>query len=82
MLMPYQEEPQSARLRPNIDEDELAFWKERLSAIPDLRWAKVMRLRRAIHTNGYDEATSIDKMLQRIDQDLAMLCRESDSEFG
>ncbi len=81
MLMPYQEEPESARLRQNIDEDELAFWKERLSAIPDLRWAKVMRLRRAIHTNGYDESTSIDKMLRRIDQDLAMLCRDSESEF-
>ncbi len=74
MLMPYQEEPESAQVRPNIDEDELAFWKERLNAIPDLRWAKVMRLRRAIHTNGYDESTSIDKMLRRIDQDLEMLC--------
>jgi hypothetical protein len=80
MLMPYQEEPQGARLRQNIDEDELAFWKERLSAIPDLRWAKVMRLRRAIHTNGYDESTSIDKMLRCIDQDLSMLCRDSEIE--
>ncbi|GJM23666.1 MAG: hypothetical protein DHS20C16_00810 [Phycisphaerae bacterium] len=81
MLMPYQEEPEGAKLRQNIDEDELAFWKDRLSAIPDLRWAKVMRLRRAIHTNGYDESTSIDKMLRRIDQDLSVLCSESDSDF-
>ena len=81
MLMPYQEEPEDAKMRQNIDEDELAFWKERLSAIPDLRWAKVMRLRRAIHTNGYDESTSIDKMLRRIDQDLAMLCWDSEPGF-
>lgn len=56
-----------------IDEDELAFWKERIHAVPDLRWAKVMRLRRAIHTNGYDESASIDKMLLRVDQDLSVL---------
>lgn len=73
MLMPYQDGPDAKNPRNIIDEDELAFWKERIHAVPDLRWAKVMRLRRAIHTNGYDESASIDKMLVRVDQDLSVL---------
>ena len=82
MLMPYQDGPDAEKSHRIIDEDELAFWKERLSTIPDLRWAKVMRLRRAIHTGGYDESMSINKMLLRVDQDLAILCRrpETDSD--
>lgn len=78
MLMPYQDGPDAKNPHNIIDEDELAFWKERVHAVPDLRWAKVMRLRRAIHTNGYDESASIDKMLVRVDQDLSVL---SGNEF-
>ncbi|NOX58741.1 MAG: hypothetical protein GXP29_07785 [Planctomycetes bacterium] len=79
MLMAYKDGLDAENPKHHIDEDELALWKERLDVIPDLRWAKVMRLRRAIHTDSYDESTSIDKMLSRVDQDLSMLGRRSET---
>jgi hypothetical protein len=60
---------------PHLSDRELAQWKTRLADIPDLRLAKIMRLRRAIAANSYDEEMALERMLENIQNELGVLCR-------
>jgi len=61
--------------RTSRDSEDLARWKEHLDELPDLRLAKVMRLRRALASGSYDEEQALNRMLGRIENDLGVLCR-------
>ncbi|HRX84885.1 MAG TPA: hypothetical protein P5572_07700 [Phycisphaerae bacterium] len=54
---------------------ELAHWRERVAAIPDVRMHRVLRVRRAIHDRGY-EATRIDRVVEALGADLDLLCAQ------
>ena len=54
----------------------LKYWQERITDIPDLRLAKVLRVRRAIITNYYDEEAILNKVIRRIQNEVGVLCRK------
>jgi hypothetical protein len=58
-----------------LGEGELATWRDQVAAAPDLRLAKVMRVRRAIVANQYDEEAMLDRSLGQIHAEIGMLCR-------
>ena len=59
-------------------ETELERWCERMADVPDLRFAKVMRVRRAIATQAYDESQILDDILGTLENDIGILCRRDD----
>lgn len=63
--------------RTSLTEGELDHWCARLVEVPDLRFAKVMRVRRAIATHAYDEAHILDRILGTLEDDVGILCRRN-----
>lgn len=64
-----------------LDEGELELWRERLAAVPDLRIAKIMRARRAIATDSYDEQAILDRTIDLIQDDVGIMCRAEFDPF-
>ena len=60
-----------------LDAGELEHWRDLAADTPDLRMAKIMRIRRAIISQEYDEEPRIERMLGMIQRDLTILCRDS-----
>jgi hypothetical protein len=58
-----------------IDPPELEFWKRRLDDIPDLRWDKVVSIRKAICRDRYDTNEGIEGMLAMLGNEVGVLCR-------
>lgn len=63
------------RRRPFPDPSELDYWRDRVASVPDLRMAKVMRVRRALATHSYDEEAILEKALATIQHEVGLLCR-------
>ncbi len=59
-----------------LGDRELAGWCNRVADVPDLRLAKVMRVRRAIGSNQYDEAAMLERTLGELEAELGALCRD------
>jgi hypothetical protein len=50
-------------------------WKESLRDVPDLRWDKIQRIREAIRLRSYDEEILIERLLDRFENEMGVLCR-------
>jgi hypothetical protein len=61
-----------------IDPGELELWKTRLADLPELRWAKVARVRRAIVTDRYESDLVLDVTVDGLQSEIGILCREGD----
>ena len=61
--------------RTSASDTPMAEWLERVADVPDLRMAKVMRLRRAINSQSYDEGAIIDKVLSLVENEVGVLSR-------
>ena len=58
-----------------LGDQDLDAWRERVANIPDLRLAKVMRIRRAIITHCYEEEAILEKAIGNLHNDIGVLCR-------
>jgi hypothetical protein len=58
-----------------LGDQDLDTWRERVANIPDLRLAKVMRIRRAIITHCYEEEAVLEKAIGNLHNDIGVLCR-------
>lgn len=64
--------------RPTTQDDldrDLAFWKNRIDDLPDLRWDKVAAVRRALGQGRYEVAPRLDRILPELHNDVGVLCR-------
>ena len=52
--------------------------RELMADVPDLRLAKVMKVRRAIATRSYNEDASLTRSLPIIENEIGVLCRSDD----
>ena len=81
MTGPDQQQPDPTIGAPTpLPDEEMVRWKEHLADVPDLRLAKVMRLRRAIASDSYDEESALERMLGSIQSELGVLCRAETGE--
>ena len=64
-----------------LGDQDLDAWRERVANIPDLRLAKVMRIRRAIITHCYEEEAVLDKAIGNLHNDIGVLCRAGRPEY-
>jgi hypothetical protein len=55
---------------------DIAFWRQRVKDLPDLRWDKVTDLRNAIRANQYQIDHHLDEVLKRIEDEVSALCAE------
>ncbi len=62
-----------------IDPAELAFWRRRLDEIPELRWDKVVSIRKAIGRDRYDTSQGIEGILAILGNEVGVLCRRDDT---
>ena len=69
---PSAEESKGSR---RLGDQDLSAWRERVADIPDLRLAKVMRIRRAIITHCYEEEAVLEKAIGNLHNDIGILCR-------
>lgn len=53
----------------------VAYWQQRLRDLPDLRWAKVDRARRALESGAYDAEEASDAVLASLANEIGVLCR-------
>jgi hypothetical protein len=60
----------SQRHRSKLNQAELEHFKALVDAAPDIRMEKVMRIRRAIETNTYDETAMLERALARLEDEL------------
>lgn len=56
--------------RSKLNQAELEHFKSLVDAAPDIRMDKVMRIRRAIETNTYDETAMLERALARLEDEL------------
>jgi len=64
--------------RPTTQDDldrDLAFWKNRIDDLPDLRWDKVAAVRRALRQGRYEVTPRLDRILPELHNDVGVLCR-------
>lgn len=61
--------------RAAMGDARLSRWVDRVQRLPDLRWDKVMRVRRALESNAYDPDALLDAALLPLGQDLGVTCR-------
>ncbi len=64
--------------RPTTQDDldrDLAFWKNRVDDLPDLRWDKVAAVRRALRQGRYGVTPRLDRILPELHNDVGVLCR-------
>lgn len=71
MAMPSEREP--VRHKPNPAEAEL--WATRLRSLPDVRWEKVMRVRRTLNLNTYETDGMLEAVLAPLANELGVLSR-------
>ena len=62
-----------------LNPTELEFWKQRLHDIPDLRWDKVVSIRKAIHRDRYDSGQRINGTLAMLGNEVGVLCRRENT---
>ncbi len=55
----------------------LAYWKQRISELPDLRLDKVMQIRDALARSSYDADEALDATVARLSEDIGVLCRDA-----
>lgn len=53
----------------------VAYWEQRLRELPDLRWTKVARARRALESGVYDAEEASDAVLASLANEIGVLCR-------
>lgn len=72
------EQKRSTRVQPAttplLTPDELAHWHARACAAPDVRLARVLRIRRAIIAQDYEDDARIDYVVDAISDDLTDSC--------
>ena len=61
-----------------LEPTDLDGWKARLADLPELRWAKVARVRRAIVTDRYETDLVLDVTADGLQSEIGILCREGD----
>ena len=71
-------ERESGRFRPRPFETE--FWVARLRDLPDVRWEKVMQVRRTLSLNTYDRDGMLEAVLGPLANELGVLCRRDRPE--
>jgi len=62
-----------------LNQTELESWKKRLNDMPDLRWDKVVSIRKAIHRDRYDSGQRINGMLAMLANEVGVLCRRENT---
>ena len=58
-----------------LDTRELSSLRRRLLDLPDLRFEKVLSVRKALRNGTYDSDALVDTLVQRIEDDIGVLCR-------
>ncbi len=59
----------------NEREAVLAFWKQRIRELPDVRREKVQATRSALQQRAYDAEAILDATIQEMGNDIGVLCR-------
>ena len=59
--------------KPNPAEAE--FWATRLRSLPDVRWEKVMQVRRTLRLNTYETDGMLEAVLAPLAEELGVLSR-------
>lgn len=63
-----------------LSQAELEHFKTMLDAVPDIRMDKVLRIRRQIESNTYDESAMLDRALARLEDELCDLAFPEENE--
>ena len=59
----------------------LEHWKQRLRELPEMRLDKVQSVRGALEQSSYESEQVLDSTVQRLSNDVGVLCRKDSSTF-
>ena len=57
----------------------LEHWKQRLRELPEMRLDKVQSVRGALEQSSYENEQVLDSTVQRLSNDVGVLCRKDSS---
>lgn len=85
-MLPVESKRTNNRTKPAVAADdalllaELSALHRHVTGLPDLRIEKVFEVRRAVLTGRYDSETIIESLLDRMSNDIGVLCRNDRRE--